>query len=192
MTSFHKNEEITLSFFLRRVKDVCKKSCLTGAVDGDRSSYFLTLLLILNQTEEVFVKLIIFQELLESVGGGGGVGGEANRRRPLQLKASRLGHTGKILGQIPLFPFMISKVSIVSNYPEKTVHRNPKNIISLLKGGLQCEKGGVEERLHGKDNLGEEAAGGGARGRAGGACGEEGRRGRSALEQLQDRQVFTF
>ena len=137
------------------------------------------------------MKLIIFQELLESVGGGGGVGGEANRRRPLQLKASRLGHTGKILGQIPLFPFMISKVSIVSNYPEKTVHRNPKNIISLLKGGLQCEKGGVEERLHGKDNLGEEADGGGARGRAGGG-GEELRRGRSALEQLQDRQVFTF
>merc|ERR1719357_2247302 len=34
------------------------------------------------------------QELLESVGGGGGVVGEANRRRPLQLKAIRLGHTG--------------------------------------------------------------------------------------------------
>ena len=50
----------------------------------------------------------------------------------------------------------------------------------------------MEERLHGKDNLGEEADGGGARGRAGGACGEELRRGRSALEQLQDRQVFTF
>ena len=68
----------------------------------------------------------------------------------------------------------------------------PNNVISLLKGGLQCEEGGVEERLHGKDNLGEEAAGGGARGRVGGACGEEGRRGRSALEQLHDRQVFTF
>ena len=78
------------------------------------------------------MKLIIFQELLESVGSGGGVGGsfegggEANRRRPLQLKAIRLGHTGKIVGQIPRFPFLISKVSIVSNYPEKTVHRNPK------------------------------------------------------------------
>ena len=48
----------------------------------------------------------------------------------------------------------------------------------------------MEERLHGKDNLGEDAAGGGARGRAGGGV-EEGRRGRSALEQLHDRQVFT-
>ena len=73
------------------------------------------------------MKLIIFQELLESVGGGGGVvGGEANRRRALQLKATRLGHTGKIVGQIPPFPFLVSKVSIVSNYPEKTIHRNPK------------------------------------------------------------------
>ena len=72
------------------------------------------------------MKLIIFQELLESVGGGGGVGGEANRRRPPQLKATRLGHTGKIVGQIPLFPFLISKMSIVSNYPEKKVYRNPK------------------------------------------------------------------
>merc|ERR1711899_370539 len=63
----------------------------------------------------------------------------------------------------------------------------PKNVISLLKGGLQCEEGRVEERLHGKDNLGEEAAGGGARGRVGGG-GEEGRRGRSALELLHDRQ----
>merc|ERR1711899_680136 len=63
----------------------------------------------------------------------------------------------------------------------------PKNVISLLKGGLQCEEGRVEERLHGKDNLGEEAAGGGARGREGGG-GEEGRRGRGALEQLHDRQ----
>ena len=72
------------------------------------------------------MKLIIFQELLESVGGGGGVGGEANRRRPLQLKATRLGHTGKIVGQIPPFPFLMSKVSIVSNYPEKKVYRNPK------------------------------------------------------------------
>ena len=80
-------------------------------------------------TEEVFVKLIIFQELLESVGGGGVVGGEANRRRPLQLKATRLGHTGKIVGQIPLFPIMISKVSILSNHPEKTVHQNPKKCL---------------------------------------------------------------
>ena len=131
------------------------------------------------------MKLIIFQELLESVGGGGVVGGEANRRRPLQLKATRLGHTGKIVGQIPLFPYMILKVS------RRRSTEIPKNVISLLKGGLQCEEGGVEERLHGKDNLGEEAAGGGARGRAGGG-GEEGRRGRSALEQLHDRQVFTF
>ena len=69
------------------------------------------------------MKLIIFQELLESVGGGGVVGGEANRRRPLQLKATRLGHTGKIVGQIPPFPFLMSKVS---NYPEKKVYRNPK------------------------------------------------------------------
>ena len=51
------------------------------------------------------MKLIIFQDLLESVGAGGGVVGEANRRRHLQLKASRLGHTGKILGQIPLSRF---------------------------------------------------------------------------------------